>query len=353
VLPVIIAVLITFILICIGLYFLNDGNNTPEWGKSGKNNEADAGIPAFPTVVPAEETTNNESKRAGTTNSGRYTVRTKTYFHTEADASTVRRAYLVEGDQVYVEKTENGFGYVSFTNTQGPVTSGWLKMADLSEKDGDEGSSLQQGGSAKKPNDLVRSDNIIIEEFSGDLNRDGIADWVAITKQTKEELMTVKNQFDAEVDRNRRGIFIAFKDKEAYYHTVLAIPDCFSSEHEDGGVYFPPEMSVGIKSDSLIIHYWYGRYGRWEYVFRYRNGNFELTGYDQSTHRGPVMESKVSINFLTKKQQTLTNINTDAETEEDEVFEETLQDIVMDKLLKLTDINDFDEFMVYEYFTER
>jgi RNA polymerase subunit RPABC4/transcription elongation factor Spt4 len=63
--------------------------------------------------------------------SGTYTVRTKTFFHNEPNASTVRRAYLIEGDKVYVEKTENDFGYVSFTNTKGTVTTGWLKMGDL------------------------------------------------------------------------------------------------------------------------------------------------------------------------------------------------------------------------------
>lgn len=202
---------------------------------------------------------------------------------------------------------------------------------------------------SKDPEDLIRSDETIFSKISGDLNNDGEDDCVIITKQTKEDAAFVKNQFDDIVDRNRRGILIAFKKGE-YYNTVLAIPDCFSSENEDGGVYFAPELHVEIVKGNLRIHYGHGRYGWWRYTFRYRNNDFELIGYDQSDNRGPVTESRSSINFLTKKMQTLTNTNPDADGGE-EVFDERWDDIVVKHLVKLVDIKDFDEFSASECYT--
>ena len=89
-------------------------------------------------------------------------------------------------------------------------------------------------------------------------------------------------------------------------------------------------------------------------TFRYRNNNFELIGYDESNNRGPVTESLISINFLTKKKQTKTNTNPDydGDTDEEEEFEETWQDIVINNLVKLTDIKDFSEFSVSSCYTE-
>jgi hypothetical protein len=202
---------------------------------------------------------------------------------------------------------------------------------------------------SKNPENFVRSDETVFEKIFGDLNNDGKEDYVIITKQTKKSAFeTDENR--GELDRNRRGIIIAFNEGE-YYHTVLTIPDCFSSENEDGGVYFAPELSDKKKKRNLIVHYGHGRYGWWQYVFRYQNDNFELIGYDSSDNRGPITEKMTSINFLTKKIQTKTNTNPDPDSEE--VFEETWQDIVIDNLVKLTDIRDFSEFNVNSCYSEK
>ena len=207
---------------------------------------------------------------------------------------------------------------------------------------------------SENPEDLVRSDEIILEKIFSDLNNDGEEDCIIITKQTKKGVASVRNQFDEEVDRNRRGILIAFKEG-GHYNTFLTIPDCFSSENEDGGIYFPPDLYIKTVRGNLIIGYAHGRYGWWEYIFRYRNNNFELIGYDSSQNRGPITEKITSINFLTKKKQTKTNTNTnpDTDSEEEEVFEETWQDIVISSLVKLIDIKCFDEFDVSDYYTEK
>ena len=51
-----------------------------------------------------------------------------------------------------------------------------------------------------------------------------------------------------------------FKVNEDY---VLATKnyDCFSSENEDGGVYFAPELDISIEKGNLYVHYGHGRYG--------------------------------------------------------------------------------------------
>jgi hypothetical protein len=186
----------------------------------------------------------------------------------------------------------------------------------------------------------------------GDLNNDGESDCVIITKQTEKELMSVKNQFGREVDRNRRGLLIAFKKGEVY-ETALAVPDCFSSENEDGGVYFAPELTVSIERNNLKIHYGHGRYGWWQYTFRYRHNDFELIGYDAVEMTGGLTRGKTSINLQTGKKQTKTNTSLDTEIGE-EVFKETWQDIelLIGRIL-LADIEDFDVFLMSDYYTEK
>lgn len=55
----------------------------------------------------------------------------KVYFHNAPDESTRRKAYILTQERVYVEDIQNDFGYVSFTNTRGQTTKGWIKMSDL------------------------------------------------------------------------------------------------------------------------------------------------------------------------------------------------------------------------------
>lgn len=220
---------------------------------------------------------------------------------------------------------------------------------DDNDYDEDEATSLQVATQSTNPENLIRPDETIYETVSGDLNKDGKDDCVIITKQTKKRLTSVKNQFGDRVDRNRRGILIAFKNADDY-NTVLAIPNCFLSENEDGGVYFAPELFVEVVKGNLKIHYAHGRYGFWTYLFRYQNNNFELIGYDESNNRGPVTERSVSINFLTGKMKTQRNTNPDADSGE-EVFDEAWQDIEMNALVKLTDITSFEDFDISGCYT--
>jgi hypothetical protein len=55
----------------------------------------------------------------------------KIYFHNAAETSTKRKAYLSTQENVYVQKIQNGFGYIEFTNTKGVSSYGWVEMKYL------------------------------------------------------------------------------------------------------------------------------------------------------------------------------------------------------------------------------
>lgn len=97
----------------------------------------------------------------------------------------------------------------------------------------------------------------------------------------------VTNQFGKKVDRNRRGLIILFKEQGNFQVAAINY-DCFSSENEDGGIYFPPELWIEVEKGNLIIHYGHGRYGFWEYIFRFQNSSFKLIGYNSSDNYGPI-----------------------------------------------------------------
>lgn len=195
---------------------------------------------------------------------------------------------------------------------------------------------------AKSPTEFVPSGYVVIQKIQGDLNKDDQADTVLIIKGT-DKANFVKDESRRELDRNRRGIIIALKNKDRY-ELALANLDCYSSENEDGGVYFAPELGVFIEKGNLRVHYFHGRYGFWAYKFRYQNHDFELIGYDSSQNRGPITERSVSINLVTQRMLIRENVN--AEAGGDEKFKETWKKFTLAKPIKLRDIADFDVFDV-------
>jgi hypothetical protein len=198
----------------------------------------------------------------------------------------------------------------------------------------------------KEPSDFIPKGYAEFEKYFGDLNKDGWDDCVLIIKKT-DTANIVTNRFDKKVDRNRRGIVVLFK-KEKGYELADKNYSCFSSENEDGGVYFPPELWIKIENEKLYIHYGHGRYGYWEYTFRYQNSNFELIGYDSSSNNGPVTNTETSINFLTKKKLIKEHTNENVE-DGDETLKETWNKIKIENLIKLSEIKDFDELDMYNY----
>ena len=187
----------------------------------------------------------------------------------------------------------------------------------------------------------------IFETISGDLNNDDKADCVLLIKATAKNKI-IKVEHLGIKDRNRRGIIVLFK-KETGYKLVTKNEGCFSSENEDGGVYFAPDLNVNIKKGNLCIDYGHGRYGSWGYNFRYKNNNFELIGYDNNENNGPVLNSKTSINFITKKKIVKLNTNKNAINAGEEKFKTIFTNVKNTALTKLTAIKDFNVLDVSVY----
>ena len=193
----------------------------------------------------------------------------------------------------------------------------------------------------KELSNFVPKGFVISEKINGDLNKDGIADCVLIIQGTDKKKI-IKDENSEKVDRNRRGIIILF-NKNNHYELATKNYDCFSSENEDGGVYFAPELSIDIVKGNLCIDYGHGRYGSCRYSFRFRDSDFELIGYNSSDNSGPVVNRETSINFLSKRKKTKENTNQNATEDGDEIFKETWAKIQVDKLVKLSEIKDFDK----------
>jgi len=190
----------------------------------------------------------------------------------------------------------------------------------------------------------------VLETMRGDLNRDGHEDVVLIVKAT-DRAEVVTDEHGQRVDRNRRGLVIAFRDHDVY-RLALMNPTLFSSENEDGGVYFAPELSVSVEKGTLVLHYGHGRYGYWRYKFRYQQGQFVLIGYDRSEDRGPVVETFTSINLSNGKKLKKVNTNSAAQAG-DERFVEHWSRIALSKQIGLADIADLDDGSIEKALGER
>lgn len=206
--------------------------------------------------------------------------------------------------------------------------------------------SFGQGVQKKKPIDFLPKGYVLLEQIKGDLNKDGHDDCVLLIKGTDKSKF-VTDEYRGRLDRNRRGVVVLFQNKGGY-ELVLKNYSCFSSENEDGGVYYAPELSLEIKKGNLYVSYAHGRYGYWEYTFRFQHSDLELIGYDDSDNHGPVINSETSINFSTRKKIVHENTNHDAESGE-EVFKTTVTKIHQDKLIRLSLIKDFGELDISVY----
>ncbi|GAB2764997.1 hypothetical protein [Salinimicrobium soli] len=196
------------------------------------------------------------------------------------------------------------------------------------------------------PADLVPKGYVLFKEYSGDLNNDNRKDYVLIIKNTKEEEI-VENRFGDVVDRNRRGIIVIL-NREGEFEKVVENNDCFLSENEDGGVYMPPELWINIEDNKMKIHYGHGRYGYWEYIFKYLESDFKLIGFESSENQGPKVLYRTRIDFIKKEKTLSENMTRDTESEE-EIFEAISYDIQIDDLIKLSEIKDFQNLDMSKY----
>ena len=230
-------------------------------------------------------------------------------------------------------------------NHQAAVSQSMKRISKV-EKQGD----MRQYDVADKQRitDFIPKGYKLFEKISGDLNKDGLEDCVLIIKATRKD--GFERDYEGKlIDRNRRGIIILFTEKDGY-KLASKNYNCFSSENEEGGVYYAPELWVEERKGNLYLRYCHGRYGYWEYCFRYQGSDFMLIGYEATYNRGPLVLGKTSINFLTGVEYDDENINADkfdADSDDDpvadEVFKRTVVKLKKKPLIKLSEIEDFDE----------
>ena len=225
-------------------------------------------------------------------------------------------------------------------NHQAAVSQSMKRISKV-EKQGD----MHQYDVADKQRitDFIPKGYKLFEKISGDLNKDGLEDCVLIIKATRKDGF-VKNSFDKVVDRNRRGIIILFTEKDGY-KLASKNYNCFSSENEEGGVCCAPYLSIDIRNSKLFVHYAHGRYGYWEYCFRYQDSDFMLIGYESFGSQGPTALGKVSINFLTGVRYDDDNVNK-YDDDAEEKFVRKVTKLKKEPLMKLSEIDDFDELEI-------
>ena len=190
------------------------------------------------------------------------------------------------------------------------------------------------------PEEFIPDGYVLFSGCEGDLNKDGKPDVVLMIKGA-EESKWVDHEYRGRLDRNRRGLIILFK-RDGGYELIAENDECFSSENEDGGVYYAPELRLEINKNRLIISYLHGRYGYWSYIFRYQNNDFELIGYDGYSSRGPVTLRILEVNYSTRTCVYKENINADDDEAEEEFKVKTIK-FKRKNLIKLSEITDFDE----------
>ncbi|WP_257710698.1 hypothetical protein [Gramella sp. MT6] len=110
----------------------------------------------------------------------------------------------------------------------------------------------------------------------------------------------------------------------------------------------PPELSINIEDNKLKIHYSHGRYGYWEYIFKYLESDFKLIGYESSENHGPKVLNQSKIDFLKKEKTLFENTNKDSQAEE-EIFEVISYDIKINDLIRLSKIKNFENLDMTKY----
>jgi hypothetical protein len=101
--------------------------------KIAKSKVLQRNIYAFDTYSEASIAKRNETNNKTDIGDYRVTenVDEKIYFYTKPDDLYKRKGYFIGGEIVYVEKIENDFGYINYTNNEGLNSKGWVKMKYL------------------------------------------------------------------------------------------------------------------------------------------------------------------------------------------------------------------------------
>ncbi len=148
-----------------------------------------------------------------------------------------------------------------------------------------------------------------LQEQTGDLNKDGIADLVVIaTPDKKENIMVREDGYQINMNRpilaiykgRTNGHYSLWKS----YEEVLPVRDEFITYDYLIGITDRGVLTIGITS--------FASAGSWQnsdatYLYRYQNGDFHLIGKDDTNMARNTGETEInSYNYLTFRHQKIT-----------------------------------------------
>lgn len=182
---------------------------------------------------------------------------------------------------------------------------------------------------------------IVRDTTSGDLNKDGKADFALVMQNNSSANYKTNNDglgYDS-INSNERVLLVFFQTLSGY--ELIEKADKIVPRHESPTT-DDPYWGVQIKKGILETGYrFWANAGSWymfttTYKFRFQSNDFYLIGIEyQSIHRASMEEEKISVNFSTRKAHFSTSVPTDDDiktTSEWKTFK-------LDKLYKLTEVS--------------
>jgi hypothetical protein len=255
--------------------------------------------------------------------------------------------------------------FVGCDSAKSAAEKGSAKSGDAQQSNTDSAQSAIPAPSVKVGGNianLVPSGYQVFQELKGDLNKDGLDDYVVMI-QGKQ-------------NAGRIGIIIAFNNG-GNYEVVLENRNSFSYDGDN----FETEISNGvlnikmedgtsidieaaikngvlnIKRDVAHCGAYCGSGEDYSYKFRYQNSDFEMIGYDsdlwgRECAACDVGSSNTSINLLGKKMQTKETV-TSANDGKTKSFNEKWDEITIKEPLKLRNIDNFNKFNIMNYISKK
>ena len=178
----------------------------------------------------------------------------------------------------------------------------------------------------RQPIDFVPKGWVIERQINGDLNQDGLSDWVLVVQQNDAKNIIHHGKGESwayQQNANPRMLAVLLAQKNGVYRAVLQNHTLIPRNDNDGLEDALSENGgVSISRGRLKVNvHFFASVGSWtmsetEFTFRYEQGCFRLIGYDYSgVHRSSGETNFVSVNYLTRKIIRSTgNISTDEST---------------------------------------
>jgi|GEM_PF-5497139 len=189
----------------------------------------------------------------------------------------------------------------------------------------------------------------ITDSIRGDIDGDGKKDIVLLTEQNDKNMIT-KNEYGELINENPRGLIIALKRGENYV-LVSAMHNCFEPFQSKNTVY-NNELNIEIKNKQIKLYCSYGRFGGTEYTFAFNKKKMELITYKQfEIDLGiTVKETLIDSQLRQKTIWECVNVSDVVYNEASIIYNETKKKITYDRKLTMTEIGQFTELNIEEYY---